>query len=180
MRNLVWAKALFESYKYMTRIIKSIDRMVLERSVKSYGVGKGEPTTMEKMEIIIDLIQRKKRLLTIKMLIEEALKNMDREDARVLIDFYIDKIDIAEIAEAQGKTPRTMLRHINKMLLDAMTKISDLGYDINRIELLLKNEGWIVGVYNKIASRFGESKRIPLLNMPNLLKFEQALFRSAQ
>lgn len=105
---------------------------------------------------------------------------MDREDARVLIDFYIDKIDIAEIAEAQGKTPRTMLRHINKMLLDAMTKISDLGYDINRIELLLKNEGWIVGVYNKIASRFGESKRIPLLNMPNLLKFEQALFRSAQ
>ncbi len=166
MKKLVWAKTIFESYKYIARIVRSIDRLVLERSIKSYSVGLGEPTTLEKMEIIIDLIQRKKRLLIIKMLIEESLKNIDKESARILIRYYIDKEELGNIAESLQQNKRTMMRHINKMLIEAIDKIADLGYDVDKIEMLLHNEGWIIGVYNKTASKFSTAKGIELLSVP--------------
>lgn len=180
MKKLIWAKTLFETYRYLTRIIKSIDRLVVERSIKSYSVGLGEPSTLEKMEIIIDLIQRKKRLLTVKMLIEEALKNIDIDSAKTLIKYYIDKGDLGEIAEEHQLNKRTMSRRINKMLLEAIDKISDLGYDINKIELLLQNEGWIIGVYNKTASKFSESRGIEYIALPpSFGNFERAFYRVA-
>ena len=56
MKKLIWAKTIFESYKYLSRLISSIDRLVMEKSVHSYTVDSGESTTLAKMEAIIDLI----------------------------------------------------------------------------------------------------------------------------
>ena len=161
MKKLVWAKTLFESYKYINRLIKSIDRFVFEKSVHSYNFSVSEPTTLEKMEAVIDLIQRKKRLLTIKMLVEESIKNIDREDAKILVMFYFDKIDVCRLLEKTGLNKRTLYRHMNKSLLECMDKIKDLGYGVLDLDLLLDNEGWIVGVYNGYAKKFGiEGKKL--------------------
>lgn len=176
MKKLVWAKTLLFSYKYLARIIKGVDRIVLERSAKSYTSGWCEFTTMEQMEQIIDLIQRKKRLQTVKMLIEEGLKNIDPQSARSLIRYCIDRVDLEILAEEYGLSKRTMSRRINAMLIDLIDKIRDLGYSVAKIELLLENEGWIIGVFNKFASRFsGENEVKPLL-LPSAVNSVERLF----
>ena len=114
MKKLIWAKTIFESYKYLSRLISSIDRLVMEKSVHSYTVDSGESTTLAKMEAIIDLIQRKKRLLIVKWLVEESLKNTDRQEARILIKFYIDKVAIDELADEYKMNNRTLARRMNK------------------------------------------------------------------
>ncbi len=167
MKKLVWAKTLFESYGYLSRIIKSIDRLVLERSTKSYCAGWCESTTIEQMEQIIDLIQRKKRLQSVKMLVEESIKNIDKKSARTLIRYFFDKVDLEILAEEFQLSKRTMSRRINSMLLDVMDKIEDLGYSLGKVELLLENEGWIIGIFNKHASKFsGENEVKPLILPP--------------
>ena len=179
MKKLVWAKTLFESYGYLNRIIGGIDKLVVERSVKSYGITFGGPTTLERMETIIDLIQRKKRLLAVKMLIEESLKKINKDSARALIRYYIDKEDLPTIAESFGTNKRTMARRINKMLVEAIEKMSELGYNVAKIELLLQNEAWIIGVYNKTASKFGEANQ-NLLAIPALNDMERIYWGSAR
>lgn len=176
MKKLVWGKTLLLSYKYLSRIIKGIDRIVLERSTKSYSVDWCESTTIEQMEQIIDLIQRKKRLQSVKMLIEESLKSVDRQNAKTLIRYFIDKVDLEIIAEENKLSKRTMSRRINSMLLDLIDKIRDLGYGIDKIELLLENEGWIIGIFNKQASKFsGENEVKPLL-LPAQLSYVEKMF----
>ncbi len=176
MKKLVWAKTLLFSYKYLARIIKGVDRIVLERSAKSHTTAWCEFTTMEQMEQIIDLIQRKKRLQTVKMLIEEGLKNIDPQAARTLIRYCIDKVDLEILAEEYGLSKRTMSRRINAMLVDLIDKIRDLGYGVAKIESLLENEGWIVGIFNKFACRFsGENEVKPLL-LPSSINTVERLF----
>ena len=176
MKKLIWAKTIFESYKYLTRLIKSIDRLVVEKSVHSYTVDSGEATTLSKMEAIIDFIQRKKRLLVIKMLIEESLKNTNREEARLLIKFYIDKIDLNILAEECNMNKRTLSRRINKYLINCMDKIYDLGYKCDDLEKLLENEGWIVGMYNANVEKFRKScPELVMLKMPTLKGIEKVL-----
>lgn len=168
MKKLIWAKTLFESYKYLSRVIESLDRLVVERSAKSYSAGWYGVTTMEQIEQVIDLIQRKKRLQTVKMLIEEGLKNIDRDSAKILIKYFFHKVDVETIAEECCRNKRTMARRINSILLDAIDKIRDLGYDIKKIELLLENEGWVVGIFNKFASKFSGENRVKPLILPPL------------
>lgn len=176
MKKLIWAKTIFESYKYLSRIIKSIDRLVLERSVNSYNVSVGEITTLEKMEAVIDLIQRKKRLLVIKMLVEESLKNIDKESARILIKYYIDKIDMTTIAQNYGTNRRAMARKVNKLLQMCMEKMYDLGYNIRMIENLLENEGWIIGIYNSYVAKLPASAEIQEIALPPLRGMEKAFY----
>lgn len=177
MKKLVWAKTLLESYKYLSRVIDSLDRLVVERSAKSYTAGWYGVTTMEQIEQIIDLIQRKKRLQTVKMLIEEALKNIDRNSARVLIRYFINKIDLDTIAEECQMNKRTMSRKINAMLLNVLDKIRDLGYELGKIELLLENEGWIVGIFNKFASKFSGANEVKPLLLPPLKGMEKVFWQ---
>ena len=176
MKKLIWAKTIFESYKYLSRLISSIDRLVMEKSVHSYTVDSGESTTLAKMEAIIDLIQRKKRLLIVKWLVEESIKNTDRQEARILIKFYIDKVAIDELADEYKMNNRTLARRMNKYLRNCMDRIYDLGYKCEDFERLLENEGWIIGVYNSIVDRFKKSHpELVRLKVPTLHGIDKVL-----
>ena len=163
MRNLVWGKTLLESYKYLKRLINSLDRIIYEKSVNSYGRDFDGRNTLDSMEAVIDLIQRKKKMLLIKMLVEEGLKNIEKKDAKILIKYYIDKIDLKAIAQSENQERRNMARIIDKIILDLMDKISVMGYNSNKIENLLKSEGWIVGIFNSHIKQGSKNKIDPLV-----------------
>lgn len=174
MKNLIWAKTLFESYKYLGRIINSIDRLVLETSVNSANIYQGEGNTIERMEAVIDLIQRKRRLVSVKTLVEESIKNLDDYSATLLVKYFIDKIDTNTLAEELNTNRRTIHRHINNALLCAMEKIFNLGYTYKDIEMMLENEGWIVGIYNSyIAKMHGVEKGLTPLMIPQMKGFDR-------
>lgn len=177
MKKLIWGKTLFESYKYIKRLVNSLDRIIYEKSVNSYGMSIDGKNTIESMEAVIDLIQRKKRLLLIKMIVEEGLKNIDRHDAKILIRYYLDKIELKTIADQEGKTTRTMSRLVDKMILSFMDKMSDLGYSYVKIEKMLENEGWIVGVFNShIRKNASGSTKVEPLIVPASSKFDKLLY----
>lgn len=177
MKKLVWAKTLLSSYKYLSRVIKSLDRLVVERSAKSHSAGWYGMTTMEQIEQIIDLIQRKKRLQTVKMLIEESLKNIERSSAKILVKYFVSNVDLGDLADEYGVNRRTMSRRINAMSLTMIDKICDLGYGIDKIQLLLENEGWIIGIFNKNASRFSGANEVKQLVLPQLKGMEKVFWQ---
>lgn len=174
MKKLIWAKTLFEAYKYLGKIIKSIDRLVLEKSVNSGNIYQGECNTMERMEAVIDLIQRKRRLLSVKLLIEESIKNSNEYNSTLLVKYYIDKLDTATMSEEMHTNRRTLHRHINNALLGAMEQIFNLGYTYKDIETMLENEGWIIGIYNSYLVKLkGIEKGLSPLALPKMTRIER-------
>ena len=153
MKNFIWAKTLLETYKYLRRVIGSIDRLVVNSGVHSYSVRQYE-STLDKMEAIIDLIQRKKHLLAIKSMIEEGVKNLEPEQSKLLVLRYFDGIPCGELAEDLEIPRRTLHRKINEALLDFMDKLWGLGYSVSTIEYLVEEENWILGVYNSYVAKY--------------------------
>ena len=176
MKKLIWGKTLLEAYKYMNRLIKSIDRLVVDKGVHSHFSYNGEGKKKKKMEAIIDLIQRKKRLLVIKMLTEEGVKNLDEYNAKLLVRYYFDKVDTLTIANEVGESRRTVHRHINNAILDFMDKVNELGYTSKQIETMLENENWIVGIYNGFVAKYQhKDKSLYPLTIPPSKQFDRII-----
>ncbi len=174
MKDILWARTLFESYKYLGRIIKSIDRLVLEKSSFSSNIYQGEGNTIGDMEAVIDLIERKKRLLFIKLLIEEGIKNTNEFDSTLLVKYYIDKLDSQTLANDMHTNRRTIHRYLNKALQGIMEQIFNLGYTCKDIETMLENEGWIVGIYNSYLVKMrGIEKGLRPIVIPKMNRLDR-------
>ena len=154
MKRLVLGKTLLESYKNLQRIINSIDRLVVESSAHSYSLTQVSDNTMEKMQAVIDLIERKKRLLGLKMIIEEGLRACSPLEAKVLVRYYFDRVSTFVMAEELSMIRRNVHRKLNTSVVVFVQKLAMLGYDRKMLIKLINNEDWIVGIYNKYVDKF--------------------------
>ncbi|MBR4270592.1 MAG: hypothetical protein IKQ31_02830 [Clostridia bacterium] len=154
MKRLILGKTLLESYKNLQRIINSIDRLVVESSAHSYSLTQVSEDTMEKMQAVIDLIERKKRLLGLKMMIEEGLKQCSPLEAKILVRYYFDRVSTVSMAEELGMIRRNVHRKLNTSIIVFVQKLAVAGYDRKTIVDLIANEDWIVGIYNKYVDKF--------------------------
>ena len=76
MKNHLWTRAILEGYQYLKKIIRILDKQVISMSVHSYqGYQTGADATLQLMQEILELIERKKSLLRLKKIIEERLSD---------------------------------------------------------------------------------------------------------
>ena len=154
MRKLILGKTLLESYQSIPRIISSIDRLVVESSAHSYSLTVVRDDTMQKMQAVIDLIERKKRLMRIKLAVEEGIKACTKLDAKILVRYYFDRAHTLLIAEELGMNRRNVHRKINVAVENLVERLNSVGYNSAKLKELITNEGWIVGIYNGYVDKF--------------------------
>ena len=154
MERLILGKTLLESYKNLQRIINSIDRLVVESSAHSYSLSQVGDNTLEKMQAVIDLIERKKRLLGLKMMVEEGLRKCSPLEAKILVRYYFDRVSTFTLAEELGMIRRNVHRKLNTSVVVFVQKLAISGYDRSMLTGLISNEDWIVGIYNKYVDKF--------------------------
>jgi len=154
MRKLILGKTLLESYKSIPRIIRCIDKLVVESSAHSYSLTCVRDDTMQKMQAVIDLIERKKRLVGIKLAVEEGIKNSPKLDAKILVRYYLDGVNTLVMADELGVNRRNVHRKINSATQNFVETLDSLGYTRERIKSFIQNEEWIVGIYNHYVDKF--------------------------
>ena len=165
MKKLIWGRTIFEAYRHLKRVVDYVDKLVLEScSAYSYLQIYEGKNTLEQMEAVTDLIMHKKRLVVLKKLIENAVKLLEPNDAKLLVRRYFDNVPTTQIAKEQNTTRAALRSKFKNALLHAMDKIEELGYPLETLEELLKNEGWIIGIYNEIVEKrkSAKLKKIPL------------------
>ncbi len=170
MNKLVLAKTIFESYKYLDKIINSVDHLVMEQGVHSHSA-----TTMDSVKSIIDLIEKKKHLLFLKNALEEGMSSLSQEQANLVVSIYVDGVDLQTYADKYNINRRTVARHIDKALLQSLLNIKNKGYDISRIENVVADEAWLCGIYNLHLTRL-KSQEEEQLKSGNMSSFDRALY----
>ena len=101
------------------------------------------------MEAVIDLIERKKRILKLKQLIEDTLRNVSYNSAKLLVRRFLDKLSLKELANELGKSIGVTRRALRRAINEAYDYFCKCGFCVYNIEQAYNSEKWLVGIYEK-------------------------------
>ena len=153
--NNNWSKTILGVYKYLPRVTLAFDKLVKSRAYNSSATSLYNLAFNDIMNVansIINLTQRKNNLINLKVIIDKTLKSIDSTSARILIYKYFDNKKSAEIAKMLNVCNRTYFRKVNSALTHFTCALAKQGYDSFKLFQMLKNEKWIMLVYNSYSS----------------------------
>ena len=169
-----WSKTLLSTYSYLETIVGAIDKTVL-----NYGINSAMSTDTEFVaNKMIALMERKKFLINIKILIDNILKRIDDDVARILVLKYIDKIKAETASQILGISIRTFFRKIGMGLDQFSRQLQAFGYTPEKLYSVFKDEGWVMEInssYSKKGQKEFDIESINFLGMAlNSLKRKSA------
>lgn len=133
---------------------KSLDKIVLDigksgsdRSMYNYQ------TTILQTNKIIKLMDRKRKLINLKVIVEDCLVKIPKKSRRILSLFYIDGITGNLIAQLLGISLRTFFRQKSKALDYFCSELEKFGYNIDFFEEEYSKEKWFSSVYADMLTK---------------------------
>ncbi len=148
MKNNNWAKTILYVHKYLERITEGIDKLVEREAMNSYYFSSTRENDVAKVaNKIIELTERKKRLINIKVLTENCLKSIDNLQARILIGKYINEEPCEILAQRLNLAERTFFRKLKEAEESFSKALCRYGFNDEKISSYLKGESWIIDVY---------------------------------
>lgn len=147
-----WGKTVLSVYNYLERITGAIDRVVKSRAVNAgyySSMNCSYNDIYSVSEHILNLTERKVKLINLKVLCEEILGSIKEEYARILISTYIDRRKAVDSAKLMDMSIRSFFRKIPLALNSFELELYKRGYNHKALMSLYKDEYWIMEVKNK-------------------------------
>ena len=151
----IWAKTILTSYRYLERIADAIDSMIESRGLYARVVSGANyylNNIYNLSDKMIELSERKVKLINLKVLTENVLEKIGENSAKLLIAKYIDKMKNSEIAQVYDLSLRTYFRRINEAEGKFEQVLALNGFDEERLENYLCKERWIMEIKSRIIS----------------------------
>lgn len=149
-----WSKSALSIYHYLEAMSKTIDKLVLDTGKSSNNKELSNyQTTYCQTGKIIKLTDRKRKLINLKIIVEDGLARISKESRRILTLFYIDGIKSNMVAQLLGISIRTFFRQKLKALEDFSQKLLDIGYDEEFFKEDYLCERWFEVVYNDMVTK---------------------------
>lgn len=146
----IWSKTLLSAYRYLDTVTSAIDNLVLKQGVNSgYYYSGYYNSTYSCANKIIELTDRKQKLLSVRLLIDDALAKMQPDDIRLIVLYYFDMLKCSDVANALDISLRTFFRRKNIAINKFAKTLLFMGYDQEKLFAHLKNEGWLINLFNK-------------------------------
>lgn len=155
MSNNSWSKTALDAYRYLPRVCYAYDRIIKTRAYNSAYYG--EVSTFNSVEKVVDFIlemsERKKNLINLKIAIEKTLKEMEKKNAKILIMRFIDGMKFCDLAEQFKVSMRTLFRRLNIALESFSNLIQKYGFGEKEMKKKFESENWIIGIFNSYNSK---------------------------
>lgn len=140
----VWSKTLLSVYRYLDTVNSAIDNLVLK-----HGLSRGTQfnSTLDTANKMIELTERKKKLIKLYNLIDNCLAKLQSDDIKLLVLTYFDLMKSQQVADAMDISIRTFFRR-KKLATESFGKALKLeGYDNQKLQNWLSGENWLIGVF---------------------------------
>lgn len=154
MEENVWGKTLLNLYRCLENVTDSIDKIILQMGVSSGRKNSGNfYDSLRQMNRIIELSNNKITLINLKVMIEKSLCSLNEIHKKILILKYFDKNNNQTIIEALNLSRRTYFRKLKEAVKSFSKSLIQFGYTDNYLFNMLKNEEWIMGLYNNYSKK---------------------------
>lgn len=153
MKFNLGAKTILMVYRYLDRIADAIDRLIERRALNSFYVGvlgNNDNSIYSVADYIINLSERKIKLINLKILIDMALEDCPILSSQILIEKFMDNEKSFDIAKRHNLSERTYFRRLNEALDNFSSSLCKLGFCENKLLDYISSEKWIMEVYNRL------------------------------
>lgn len=137
----------------------SLDKQVLDigKSSNSAQLQKIQSTYYQASRII-ELMERKRKMINLKVSVEDALNRLKKSDKRLLTLVFVDGVKSEMVAQMLGVSIRTFFRKKISALDNFALIFQELGYDSEFFENEYAYEPWFMSVYDTCAYRNSTSE----------------------
>lgn len=156
----LWIKTLLSVHSNLPEIIKSVDKIIeINASSLSFitDIYNTEKSTYAQVEKVIDLTERKNKLLNIFLMSKKLLSSVNEDDRLFLKRKYIFGWTAEELSQEYQVSIRTIFRKNEKLIEQIFEKTRRKNWTLKFITLQVKDELWLIEKFNRIAKD----------NMPN-------------
>lgn len=146
----IWARTLLTIQKYLERICNSIDSCIEKKALASSFVNSKnayQNNCASVADWIINMSDRKRKLINLNVICIKALKSLDRDFAKILALKYFDRMSSSDIAKTLGLSERTYFRRLNNAQDSFESYLAVNGFNAEYFSKEFSNEGWILEVY---------------------------------
>ena len=141
---------------------KSIDKIVLNTGKNSNSNELQRfQTTYFQTNKIIELIERKRKMINLKVACEQALNKIPKQSRKILMLFYIDGVKCDFVAQLLGISIRTFFRQKLKALKEFSDSLESLGFDFEYFKKEYGCESWFVSLYDECVAKSGNIEDLP-------------------
>lgn len=156
-----WSKSALSIYKYLSTMSSTIDKLILDMGKNSNNalLQKYHSTYFQASKII-ELIDRKRKMINLKIAVEDTLSRMDKTGRRILTLVFIDGVKSELVAQMLNMSIRTFFRKKNMALSDFALILREIGYDEEFFSSEYLQEKWFVSVYDDCISKTAEQDGI--------------------
>lgn len=152
-----WIKTMLSSYNIFPELIKTLDKIIeLQASSISFAsnIYNSESTTLNQVERVIDLSERKNHLLNLHIMTKEMIRTMKSNDFYLLEKRYIYNWNAEDLAREFEVSTRTIYRKIDKLINDIFIHLKSKNWSNKFIESQIKNEFWLKERFIKFSSEY--------------------------
>lgn len=176
INNEIWGKTLISIYRFLPSIADAIDNLIRKKTINSlYYNSNFQSSTFDIANAVIELTERKVKLINIKVILEKAITSLKPVDKKLLILYYVDNVNKFDIMNMLKISQRTFFRRKELALRSLGKNLSMLGYNHKKLKEYLASEHWLINTYNKYAS-FYFNKQSSDVNAINYKLLKNVMF----
>lgn len=156
----LWIKTLLSVQGNLPEIIKSVDKIIeLNASSLSFAsdIYNSEKTTYAQVERVIDLTERKNKLLNIFLVAKNLFSCISDEDRVFLKRKFVYNWTAEELSQEYSVSIRTIFRRIDKLIEKIYDSTKRRNWSINFINMQVKDETWLYEKFKKFAKDYMNS-----------------------
>lgn len=156
MINKTMAESLIYAYKFLSKKCEMIDDFV-----DDYAISMSHIDTFSMSEKIIESIQRKKRLINLKIYLDRCLSYMSEKNRKILLLIAYYDFGVEKFSKIFNKSERMVYRYINSAYLELSVKLKENSSQID-LKNILKKEKWICDLSNTYINSRVISKTVDI------------------
>ena len=139
------AKVLISAYRFIEKNCDLINEFVYKHAV-NFGPAPEYCSTYDVTNNIINLIERKNRLINFKLIIDELINNLNNEDKLIILAKMRYNLSMKSFCKMfEMPSARTAYRRMQTALEHFTIHANNSRYK-EKLEYLLDNEQWIVAM----------------------------------
>ena len=155
-----FAKTILAAYAYLSKTVSQIDKLVYRRALYSHAADYyGFCNADRQIVYIVGLINKKNKLINLKLLTDEVFVNMTSENRTLLFDRYVLRLNSVKSAKKLNVSSRTYYRKLDKAEVTFAKECLLRGIDDKVFCQDYLDQSWLKNLYDKIEDREGKSQQ---------------------
>jgi len=148
-RMKYWSKSALTIYRYLETMSNTIDKIVVTTGKTSYSsLLQKYQSTYYQAGKIIELVERKRKMINLKIAVEDAYSNLSVMDRRIVGLVYVDGVKSERVAKLLNMSLRTFFRRKLVALNNFSDEMELAGFNSEFFLREYAKERWFMSVYD--------------------------------